>query len=120
MSSAELESYLLLAKQATGKALVSLIQQVLRSPSIYTFQELLQCPNVTSLEGTEDQQWLHLLRLFAFGNYRDYVTHQSQLPAIGEPEVQKLRQLSVITLASQSHVCPCLGLPDDRSCFMTY
>ncbi|KAJ8609046.1 hypothetical protein MRB53_039315 [Persea americana] len=100
----ELEPYLLLAKQATGKALVSLIQQVLCSASIHSFQPLLDCPNVKLLSTTEDQSWVELLRLFAYGTYRDYITRQSSLPTIGTAETEKLKRLSILTFATKSHL----------------
>ena len=42
----ELKSFLLLAKTAKGAACVALVKQVLDSPSIFVFGELLDMPNV--------------------------------------------------------------------------
>ena len=41
-----LEQFILLAKSARGAAIIKLINQVLETPGIYVFGELLQMPNV--------------------------------------------------------------------------
>jgi len=41
-----LEQFLLLSKTAKGAATVELIQQVLETPGIYVFGELLEMPNI--------------------------------------------------------------------------
>lgn len=41
-----LEQFILLAKSARGAATIKLIDQVLESPGIYVFGELLQMPNI--------------------------------------------------------------------------
>ena len=41
-----LEQFILLAKGARGAAIISLINQVLETPGIYVFGELLQLPSV--------------------------------------------------------------------------
>ncbi|OLP97728.1 Cytochrome c6 [Symbiodinium microadriaticum] len=50
----------------------ALIGQALDHSSVFVFGELLDCPNVKALEGTEFQRALELLRLFAYGTYPDY------------------------------------------------
>ena len=41
-----LEQFILLAKSARGAAIIQLVNQVLETPGIYVFGELLQMPNV--------------------------------------------------------------------------
>ena len=41
-----LEQFILLAKGTRGAAIISLINQVLETPGIYVFGELLQLPSV--------------------------------------------------------------------------
>lgn len=102
----DLQTYLLLGKQAQGKAVVSLIRQVLAAPSIYTFTELLMLDAVKALEATEDAAYLTLLRLFSYGTYEQFSSSKSALPELGPAEVYKLKKLSLISLASQSHASP--------------
>lgn len=47
-----MEQYLLLAKQAKGRALVDLIQKVTAEPGIFAFAELLDLPNVKQVRPT--------------------------------------------------------------------
>lgn len=39
---------------------------------VYAFGELLENKNIMSLEGTEHQSSLNLLKIFAYGTYSDY------------------------------------------------
>ncbi|XP_013920157.1 PREDICTED: COP9 signalosome complex subunit 7a isoform X2 [Thamnophis sirtalis] len=78
------EQFLLLARSAHGAALASLIHQVLEAPGIYVFGELLDMPNVQELAETEA------------GN----------LPPLTEAQKNKLRHLSVVTLASKLKCIP--------------
>jgi len=45
-SSAALEQFILLSKTAKGAAAMELIRQVLETPGIYVFGELLEMPNI--------------------------------------------------------------------------
>ncbi len=67
-----LEGFLMLVKSNKGLACVMVIQQVLKHPQIFVFGELLEQPNVQSLQNTEHKPWLELLRIFAYGTWRDY------------------------------------------------
>ena len=98
------EAYSLLAKQATGRALVTLIHQAIASPNLYSFYDLLQSENVQNLESTEHVQSLRLLELFSYGSFEDYGRDRSTLPPLGEPELDKLKRLSLVSMASESHV----------------
>ena len=67
-----LEQFLLLAKNARGRACVALIQQVLSNKKLFVFGELLGMPNVAALAGTEHHGSLELLKIFCFGSFADY------------------------------------------------
>jgi len=45
-SSVALEQFILLSKTARGAAAMELIRQVLETPGIYVFGELLEMPNI--------------------------------------------------------------------------
>lgn len=99
-----LELFILLGKQATGKAVISLIQQVIAAPSIFTFSEILQLAGVKALEASEESAHVQLLRIFSCGTYEQYVSNEAALPGLGPAELTKLKKLSLVSLASQKHV----------------
>jgi len=81
-----------------------LIQQVLNNNRVFVFGELLASPNVQALAGTEHELHLRLLELFAYGTYSDYHENRSSLPELTPAQRTKLRQLSLVSLASASKV----------------
>eukprot|EP01123_Difflugia_compressa_P006693 TRINITY_DN1902_c0_g1_i1.p1 TRINITY_DN1902_c0_g1~~TRINITY_DN1902_c0_g1_i1.p1 ORF type:complete len:281 (-),score=67.43 TRINITY_DN1902_c0_g1_i1:175-1017(-) len=92
----------------TDAALVNLIKLVLSAPDVFVFGELLALDNVKSLaqKGGECQQHFQLLEIFAYGTYSDYKAKQNDLPKLSDKQAKKLKQLTIATLASQSHVIP--------------
>lgn len=100
----DLEQYVLLAKQATGKALEALVETVIASPSIHSFTALLEMPNVQSMAGTEYGGMLELLKIFSYGTYADYIQHRTSLPIINDLATHKLKKLTLISLAATQHV----------------
>lgn len=78
-SASALESFQLLAKGTKGVAAVHLVQQALEAPGVYFFGELLDHPNITSLENTDyGGTSFRLLKIFAFGTYGDYLEEESR------------------------------------------
>jgi len=110
-----LEGFVVLAKQSTGKQCVLVIQQVLKHPAIYVFGELLTEPSIVNLEGTPQKPWLDLLRLFAYGTYTDYKAQatSNNLPPLGDKELKKLKQLSIVSRAAQSQTLVYQTLMDE-------
>ena len=108
-----------LAKSATGKAAHALIEKALSQKGLFTFGELMEMPNIKALQGTPqgDAHW-RLLELFAHGTYPEYVAAAAALPEISAAQRRKLRQLTVVTLASTrktlpyAHLLSELGLDD--------
>ncbi|NXD86523.1 CSN7A protein, partial [Halcyon senegalensis] len=98
------EQFLLLAKAARGAALASLIHQVLEAPGIYVFGELLDMPAVRELADSEFSPVFRLLTIFAYGTYTDYLAEAANLPPLTEAQKNKLRHLSVVTLAAKIKV----------------
>jgi len=101
-SGGSLEGFVLLAKGVRGGGTVQIIKEVLKNPNIFVFGELLALQSVQELEKTEQRQWLDLLRLFAYGTYSDYKRESKKLPELGVAELQKLKLLSIVSLACHS------------------
>jgi len=105
-SGSNLLKYTLLAKSAKGKACVAVIQQVLQNPNTYVFGELLEQPNVKALAEGENKPWYEALTLFAYGTYRQYKDNSKNYPELAEPLIKKLRQLTVVSIASVQKSIP--------------
>ncbi|CAN0024693.1 unnamed protein product [Laminaria digitata] len=106
MADEGLVQFLVLAKGAKGAACVALIQQVLTSKKLFVFGELLAMPNVQALADTPHEPHLRLLELFAYGTYADAQGKGEALPELTTPQVEKLRMLSIVSLAHTSKVVP--------------
>ncbi|KAF3932734.1 hypothetical protein ABW19_dt0204954 [Dactylella cylindrospora] len=100
-----LEEFILLGKSAPGAAAVANIQKCISSPNCFVFAELLELPNVQNLlSDPEHAKWVEALKLFAYGSYMDYKKQKTvspgSLPDLSPPQLTKLKQLSLITIAS--------------------
>lgn len=105
-SSCPLEQFVLLGKTAKSAAAVGLIKQVLAAPGVYVFGELLDLPNIQDLKVGEHSGYYELLNLFAFGTYKDWKQNQANLPELTPVQLQKLRHLTIVSLATKSKVIP--------------
>ncbi|KAL3862660.1 hypothetical protein ACJMK2_008614 [Sinanodonta woodiana] len=112
-SSNPLEQFVLLAKSVKGAAAVELIKQVLEAPGVYVFGELLDLPNIQELSQGTNSPYLDLLNLFAYGTYRDYRENQSKLPPLTEAQANKLRHLTIVSLATKTKCIPYKVLLDE-------
>ncbi|KAF8773526.1 COP9 signalosome complex subunit 7b-like isoform X1 [Argiope bruennichi] len=102
-----LEQYLLLAKSAKGAAAVELIKQVLVAPGIYVFGELLDMPNIQELNNsTQYSPYYQLLHLFAFGTFSNYMENKSSFPELTPAMINKLRHLTIVSLATKEKCIP--------------
>jgi len=101
-----LEQFCLLAKTAKSRAAVELIKQALTNKKIFVFGELLHMENMQALRDTEHAEYLRLLELFAYGTYSQYVAQRDQYPDMNEAQTEKLRQLSIVSLAHASKKVP--------------
>ncbi|KAI4881435.1 hypothetical protein NFI96_014474, partial [Prochilodus magdalenae] len=103
--SGALQQFILLAKNLRGAALVSLISRVLEAPGVYAFGELLDLPQLKEFytpqlsEGPSDG-YFELLEVFAYGTYHDYQANKGTLPPLSEAQKNKLRHLTIATLAA--------------------
>ncbi|VTJ86038.1 Hypothetical predicted protein, partial [Marmota monax] len=100
------EQFLLLAKSAKGAALATLIHQVLEAPGVYVIGELLDMPSVRELAESDFASTFRLLTVFAYGTYTDYLAEARNLPPLTEAQKNKLRHLSVVTLAAKVKCIP--------------
>jgi len=105
--SAAMEQFLILAKTSKGLAAVELIRQVLESPHIYVFGEFLDAANIKELTATPDHNlYYELLLVFAFGTYGEYLSRESELPALTDPMRAKLRHLTIVSMATKCKHIP--------------
>ncbi|EFW99333.1 cop9 signalosome subunit 7 [Grosmannia clavigera kw1407] len=115
-----LEPFVALAKSATSsRAAVDLVVRATSHPGTYIFAELLQTPEVQALANANPEHavYLTLLQIFSYGTYADYergslpssfspdseaatTTPSAPLPPLSETQASKLRQLSLISLAT--------------------
>ncbi|MBN3274220.1 CSN7B protein, partial [Polyodon spathula] len=95
-----LEQFILLAKSAKGTALTALITQVLEAPSVYVFGELLELPCI------QEARYFQLLNLFAYGTYPDYTANKESLPELSGVQKNKLKHLTIVSLAARMKCIP--------------
>lgn len=108
-----LEQFVLLAKAAKGAACVELIKQVLETPGVYVFGELLDMPNVQELATGGNSTCSNTLNLFAYGTYRQYVANKSNFMELTAGQKKKLQHLTIVTLATRSKCLPYTTLLDE-------
>lgn len=114
-STSRLEPLLLVARSTKprGAAAASLIHQAISAPGVYFFGELFDVPGVAELASSSDgdsqlRAAYQLLTLFAYGTYQDYhqLAQSGAVPELTRDQVQKLRQLTLLTLACQNKSLP--------------
>ncbi|PHH78325.1 hypothetical protein CDD82_3093 [Ophiocordyceps australis] len=95
-----LESFVALSKAATSpRAAAELVTRATSAPNTFVFAELLQTPQIQALANSpEHASHLALLRIFSYGTYASYKS-DATLPALNDAQEQKLRKLSLLTLA---------------------
>jgi len=85
-----------------GKALAAQIATVLSHPSIFVFGELLALNNVKKLaDAPETKPAFDQLEMFAYGTFDQYQA-RTDLPKLSEKQERKLKQLTLVSLASKS------------------
>ncbi|KAJ5777821.1 hypothetical protein N7520_001067 [Penicillium odoratum] len=92
------------SNSATSPRFVAnIITNATSSPHTYVFGELLETPTIQSLSSpntpAEYKSYLKLLEIFAWGTWKDYESTPN-LPKLSFEQAQKLRILSLITLAT--------------------
>ncbi|XP_018973557.1 COP9 signalosome complex subunit 7a-like isoform X2 [Cyprinus carpio] len=90
----------------SGSALAQAISSLLETPGLYVFSDILELPNVRELETGPHAPVYQLLNLFAYGTYCDYKERAASLPELTPAQKNKLRHLSIISLASNLKCLP--------------
>jgi len=103
----EIDSFVILAKHAKGKAAIDLIGKAIDTPRLFFFGELLDCPTIIELEqSAEGKPYVDVLKLFAYGTYTEYKQSAGSLPPLSESAIRKLKQLSIVSAAADSKLLP--------------
>jgi COP9 signalosome complex subunit 7 len=97
-----LEQFKLLCKATSGRATAAIVEKVVRHRHMFVFGEILQLECVQRLRGTPEEPTLRMLEVFAYGELADYTRQRETLPALPEAALRKLRQLTLMSLASRS------------------
>ncbi|XP_057994731.1 LOW QUALITY PROTEIN: COP9 signalosome complex subunit 7 [Hevea brasiliensis] len=90
------------ASTLNGSSIATPIVEATSHPYLFSFSEILAVSNVLQLEGTGNSAYLHLLRLFANGTWRDYKSNSGTLPQLIPDQLLKLKQLTVLTVAESN------------------
>ncbi|XP_006642463.1 COP9 signalosome complex subunit 7a [Lepisosteus oculatus] len=90
----------------SGAALAEALSSLLETPGLYVFSDILELPNVRELESGPHAPVYQLLNLFAYGTYCDYKENAASLPELTPAQKNKLRHLSIISLASNLKCLP--------------
>lgn len=103
-------------KSPSPRYLKDLIIRATSTQGTFIFTELLQTAAIQTLQDAEDEfkSYLTLLELFSYGTYNEYKSIHS-LPPLTDIQTQKLRQLSLLTIAS-----PFLPRKDAQTDPLTY
>ncbi|XAO24336.1 hypothetical protein I312_103134 [Cryptococcus bacillisporus CA1280] len=97
-----LEPFLILARSTKGAAAAKIILDVTAAPGVYVFSELLEMPNIQELSSNASfGGHFQLLQLFAYGTLQDYEENKGIFPSLMDAHINKLRQLTLLSLASQ-------------------
>lgn len=105
-SLAKLEPFILLAKSAKGAGAATLVDKVLSASGVYTFAEFLELKNIRELQDSEHKAKWRLLQIFAYGTLKDYRDNAGNLPELSKPQLFKLRQLTLVDMASKTRSLP--------------
>eukprot|EP01080_Neovahlkampfia_damariscottae_P005875 gene5875-9703_t len=105
MSNQAIYQFVVLAKSAKGKQAASVISQATSSSNCFVFSELINTPSILALKDlTETKKDFETLSLFCYGTYSDYKKNKENYVDLNEKQLYKLKQLSVVSLASSHRV----------------
>lgn len=108
-----MEQFTLLAKGAKGSGCAELIKQVIETPGVHVFGELLEVANVKELEEGPFAKHFKTLNLFAYGTYKDYLQNKDDYLELTPLMKKKLQHLTIATLATQEKCIPYNVLLDE-------
>jgi COP9 signalosome complex subunit 7 len=89
-----------------SKAVAGFVKQVLSSPNVFVFGEILELEGVKQLEKGDEEAKLHLelLNIFAYGTYTNYKANEAKLPKLTKQQLTKLKQLSIVSMAAENRI----------------
>lgn len=102
---AKIQQFVILAKGSRGRGLCDLISRATAEPGLFAFGELLELPNVQELQN-EAAEHFNLLNIFCYGTWSDFAGNNGSLPSLNDAQKLKLKQLTVISLATTTKVIP--------------
>ncbi|KAJ2694487.1 COP9 signalosome complex subunit 7a [Coemansia sp. IMI 209128] len=113
-----MDAYLSTLHMATTVLEVTqVIQRLLEDEGIYHFGRVLDSPKARELATLEQPNvYWRLLELFSFGTLSEYKAVAAQLPELSERQLEKLKHLSLVSLASASKVLPYDDLIRELDC----
>uniref|UniRef100_A0A8C4QU14 COP9 signalosome subunit 7B n=1 Tax=Eptatretus burgeri TaxID=7764 RepID=A0A8C4QU14_EPTBU len=106
METKMLEGFLTQAREAQDGRLAEVLGQAMAAPGVYAFGELLQLSSVQALANGPHCKALELLNIFAYGTYKDYLERADSLPELSTAHKNKLRHLTLVSMASKSKCIP--------------
>ncbi len=112
---ASVELMTLVEQAATQKkaACSSIVLRAINHKSIYVFAELLEVPSVQDLKGTEEfGRVYNTLELFAYGTFGEYRQSVDTYIDLTSPQLEKLKRLTLISIAMEMKVIPYEHLMD--------
>lgn len=87
-------------------SVIAILGRMLEDEAIHHFGQLLELPEFKELMAKDES--LHpyqaLVEIFAFGTFNDYRSQRGQLPALTDAQVKKLKQLTLVSMASCTKV----------------
>eukprot|EP00126_Sphaerothecum_destruens_P004581 Sdes_comp18270_c0_seq2m7909 len=94
------------AKNLNGSQLCALLVEAINTPGVFSFGEFFELANVQQLQGTSNQKYFDLLSLFSVGTYSDYEVNKSRYMEISPYALEKLKILTIATLAASKKSVP--------------
>ncbi|KAJ2377093.1 COP9 signalosome complex subunit 7b [Coemansia sp. RSA 2607] len=103
-----MEDCLVSLKSASSEAdIVTVIQTALEDENVHHFGRLLESSVVQKLaESSEFSGYWRLLEVFAFETLGYYRSMETQLPKLSDKQTEKLKHLTLVSLASDAKVIP--------------
>ncbi|KAJ2890917.1 hypothetical protein GGI21_000709 [Coemansia aciculifera] len=112
-----MDVYLNALSTATESEAIQVIQRLLEDEGIYHFGRVLELLKARELASAEHPSaYWSLLELFSFGTFSDYKVASAQLPELTERQLEKLKHLSLVSLASTTKVLPYDDLIRELDC----
>lgn len=107
--------YVNLLRDASLKETAEICTMATCDQHLFVFSEILHTPKVAALQGTSNEKYHRLLRLFAHGVISDYNENLANLPALNDVQMHKLRMLTLVSLANGRSTLPYTQIQDSLS-----